>query len=269
MKIRHKIRDLALKFSPEAASQILAWRSQRLIMRIEEKSGLIEASKQFVTKYGDRVLNGPFKGMKYPKDTIFKRNLIPKLIGSYEDELHPWINLLIAEKYANIINVGSADGYYSVGFAIACPDANVTSFDTDPWARSATRQLAVANNVINSRMLSMCTPIWLAQNLSTNSLIIVDCEGFEETLLDPSVAPSLFHADILVELHDHAAPDIESTIRRRFESTHEIRSVSWKQKASRDYSNLEFLSPSMADAALSEGRSAPQEWLLMKMRGVK
>lgn len=263
MALRHTIRDLALSVSPRITSQLLAWRSQRLIMKIEKELGLVKATKCFVDKYGDKILDGPFKGMRYPKSTHSKRNVIPKLLGTYESELHPWIEILLSNEYEQILNVGSADGYYTVGCAIAFPDAIVIGFDTDPWARAATKNLAIANNASNYLIDTMCTPSWLKKNLRPNGLIIVDCEGYEEILLDPVCAPTLRESDILVELHEHAVPGVSDTIRKRFQSTHEIQSTEWKKKSGSSYSQLEYFSKELADAVVSEGRVYPQSWLLL------
>lgn len=267
MKLRHVIRDLGMHLAPTIMSQIVAARSQKLIINIEAREGLTEASQRFVEKFGSSVLHGPFKGLVYPEMTVAQRNLIHKLLGSYEDELHPWMEELTIKDYRTVINVGSADGYYTVGLARAKPTTPVIAFDTDPWARRATLALAKENNAHNVEMHIMCTPQWLAENIETGSLLLSDCEGYEDVLLDPQIATALMKCDIVVELHDHAAPGVEDHIRSRFTETHDIESVAMKLgKSAARFSELADMDPALADKALSEGRGAPQSWLLMMAR---
>jgi hypothetical protein len=123
MNIKHKVRDFAIRVAPEYAAQILAWKSQRLIMRLERERGQLGASQRFCKENGLIVRDGPFAGMIYPESTVKVRNLIPKMIASYEDELTPWIEEAVAKNYPTIVNVGSADGYYAVGLARRLPGA--------------------------------------------------------------------------------------------------------------------------------------------------
>ncbi|GGC23826.1 hypothetical protein GCM10011363_45480 [Marivita lacus] len=267
MKLRHIIRDLGMLIAPPIMSQVVAARSQRLIISIEAREGLTEASHRFVEKFGRSVLHGPFTGLTYPDMTVSQRNLIHKLLGSYEDELHPWIEKLKAKNYRAVINVGSADGYYTVGLALTKPNTPVIAFDTDPWARRATQALTRENNARNVDIRTMCTPQWLAENLEARSLLLSDCEGYEGVLLDPKTAPALLKCDIVVELHDHAAPGVEDLMRRRFADTHDIESVEMELgKSPVRFSELADMEPALAQKALSEGRGAPQSWLMMTAR---
>jgi hypothetical protein len=264
MSIKHAIRDWALVAAPHLTLQILSWRSQRQIIASERKSGRLAASKEFVRNNGPYVLGGPFVGLEYPKRTIAKRNLVGKLLASYEDELHDFVEASLANPHTMIVNVGSADGYYSVGYALRAPKIPVIAFDTDPWARRATRDLAILNGVQNVRVKSMCTPEWLGQNLKEGSLILSDCEGYETVLLDPAIAPHLKSATILVEIHEHNSPGAEETIRHRFAYTHDINFVTSREKNPENYKALAVVPEEMRAHVISEGRGRyVQNWLLL------
>jgi len=56
------------------------------------------------------VLNGPFKGLKYPRLESFGSQIFPKLLGSYEIELAPVFDRIFKENYLKIIDVGCAEG---------------------------------------------------------------------------------------------------------------------------------------------------------------
>ena len=60
---------------------------------------------------------------------------VPKLIGSYEEEVHPIIEEIIRRRYSIVVNIGCAEGYYAVGFALRIPDAIVYAFDVDTTAQ--------------------------------------------------------------------------------------------------------------------------------------
>ncbi|MFZ5437970.1 MAG: hypothetical protein ACOZAK_02865 [Patescibacteria group bacterium] len=56
------------------------------------------------------VKNGPFKGMQYTEPKSIGSEFFPKLLGSYEKELHSLIKKICSTKYEQIINIGSAEG---------------------------------------------------------------------------------------------------------------------------------------------------------------
>ena len=64
---------------------------------------------------------------------------------SYECQLHDVVAGWIAAEYPQPIDVGSAEGYYAVGFALAMPRTTVDAFDIDPAARAECTALAQLN----------------------------------------------------------------------------------------------------------------------------
>jgi hypothetical protein len=53
--------------------------------------------------------------MNYGSIGALCSTFIPKIIGSYECELHPAIEEIIVNNYAEVWDVGCAEGYYAVG----------------------------------------------------------------------------------------------------------------------------------------------------------
>ena len=49
--------------------------------------------------------------------------LIPKLLGSYEQELQPLLQRLAAQNYSEIVDIGCAEGYYAIGLGGCFPRA--------------------------------------------------------------------------------------------------------------------------------------------------
>ncbi|MCA9016239.1 MAG: hypothetical protein KDA77_12985, partial [Planctomycetaceae bacterium] len=179
------------------------------------------------------VKHGPFQGLQYPADSIRRGtikqveyaevnpvcgNLFPKLIGSYEQELHPVINTLNDRGYSEIINVGCAEGFYTVGFALKFPKAKVYAYDLIPAKREYCFLLAQLNQCEQQIQIhDFCDPETLQSlPIKSRGLIICDCEGFEAELFSEEVIPHLKQCDLLIELHDFVDMTISEKIRQRF-----------------------------------------------------
>jgi hypothetical protein len=179
----------------------------------------------FTKEHGLVVTGGPFAGMTYVPDAASSA-LLPKLVGSYESELHEVIALLLERRYSRVIDVGCAEGYYAIGFARALPSSKVFAFDSDPKARELCEQLAAANRVADRvSVLGECTPASLAEVCTFGSLIVCDCEGYEGQLLRPNSLPQLLACDFIVELHDFASPGIKDQIVSAFGRTHDCQII--------------------------------------------
>ncbi len=72
---------------------------------------------------------------------------MPKLLGSYESELHATLEELLAHEYTAVVDVGCAEGYYAVGLGLRLRNAAIYAFDTNPRARSACAEMAKLNGV--------------------------------------------------------------------------------------------------------------------------
>jgi hypothetical protein len=253
-------------------SRIVPDRAKRLIDRIRERRFLAivgPAATSFVTANGLEVTNGPFAGMKYiPGLERTTGALVAKLLGAYEQELHATVEALVESRASQLIDVGSAEGYYAVGFARRMPDVTVYAFDIDAGARASCNQLAALNEVA-SRVLvrGACTPADLAEFPPEDVVLFCDCEGYERTLLDPQAAPVLRHWTILVELHDVIDPSISATIRSRFAPTHQFELIGGERRNPDEYPALGSLSRRERSAVLSEYRPALMSWALMRPLG--
>lgn len=170
------------------------------------------------------VKHGPFKGMRYPEGKAIGSVFVSKILGSYEKEIHPFIERICSTKYTEIINVGSAEGYYTVGLAMRIPGAKVFAFDTNTEAIRLLKQLAEANNVSERvETGSFCdAEILMNIPITERALIVSDCEGYEKELFTEETANFLRCHDLLIEVHDHLDIGISSHLRNIFEKTHKI-----------------------------------------------
>ncbi len=226
-----------------------------------ERAKILQA--EFIAKYGLKVQDGLFKGMKYLPDCA-EGCYVPKLLGCYESELEPYLRQVIAKPYQAIVNIGCSEGFYAVGLAKLMPQVQVYAHDTNESAWADCQQLA-SQNEVNDRIHIGGTfaPIDFQQFADRQTLVLCDIEGGEASLLDPSLAPALSQMDIIVELHDGFAPNIQETLIKRFEQSHEILVVPHTLRCItlppllQEWGSLDQL------LALCEWRAFPTPWLVM------
>ena len=99
-----------------------------------------------VQQYGTTVQAGPFKGMQITRASAEGCHA-PKLLGSYEQELHPHVEAAVLRDYRNVIVIGMAEGYYAVGLALRMPNAQVHAFDTDERTHPFCGEVSALNKV--------------------------------------------------------------------------------------------------------------------------
>src|ERR1035441_10269867 len=95
-------RSMTAAVAPELYRQISFYRNEGRLVRI---------AATLVDRYGANVLNGPFEGMRYLQASVGSV-LSPKLVGSYEAELHPFIERVTSGRYDIVVDIGCAEGYY-------------------------------------------------------------------------------------------------------------------------------------------------------------
>ena len=239
------------------------YRLTRIVASIAARHGLV-------------VQGGPFAGMVYVASTVSafsqgvvcKSALVPKLLGSYEAELHQIVAKLLKTRYPTVVNIGCGEGYYAVGFALRLPGARIYAFDTDPPARNLCAELAHANGV-EARVIvaGECDHHRLAALTLERALIVCDCEGCELDLLRPDLVPGLKACDIVVELHDFIDPRISEIVLSRFEASHKIRLVESTERDPSNYSVLRNLAARDQRLAVNEFRPH-MEWAFMRSKSV-
>lgn len=212
------------------------------------------------------VVTGPFRGMRYIHESTGSA-LCPKILGTYEKELHAIVESIIARRPACIIDIGAAEGYYAVGFALRLPDCKVIAFESDPRGQELLRQLALLNGVadrieIKGHCSVQSLEASLAANLE-NCVVICDAEGAEFELLDPNKIPNLVRVSLIVELHHWGQPDVRSVLKSRFQpsaSSTVIRSLP-RTPANFPPSAAPSLSIGHQLASMNELRPPDMEWL--------
>jgi hypothetical protein len=215
------------------------------------------------------VKHGPFKGMRYVPIKSLYSPLFPKLLGCYEQELHPVVEGLCNKSYAQVVDIGCAEGYYAVGFALRIPRTKVQAFDANPGATELCRELARLNGVEQRVTIgSFCTEDILRRVLTPDhALIICDVDGYEDKLFSGSIVATLSAHDLLIELHDYLDIMISSKLRERFEATHNITVIDSiddiKKVFTYAYPELDRYHYAQRELLLAERRPAIQQWFYM------
>lgn len=220
----------------------------------------------------NRVYSGPFAGMLWieanQRDADFD---IPKLLGIYERELNSCIEQACAHHFPLIVDVGAAEGYYAVGLALRNPTTQVIAFEMQKRERAQLEEKAKLNSVSERiEIRGMCEPEDLENALSNvpRPFVIIDTEGYELKLLDPSLVPSLARAYILVELHEFAVKGIGETIRGWYGGTHHITETWHEERNPKDFPFTSFYARLLPQAyhqwAVGESRPERMSWLWME-----
>ena len=264
---KHNLKTLLLRAAPGPARQMQTVWQRRHVRRFEQRLGLPDLAREFTGRHGLKVQGGPFGGMEYLAQATGSA-LVPKLVGSYEQELHDVIGEIMRTPYTTIIDVGCAEGYYAVGLARALPGATVMAFDTDGHAQRLCRLTAELNGVsARVHVAGRCDAATLATRLiGGRALVISDCEGYERDLLDLERAPGLRHADVLVELHDAVSAGLTSELLARFAATHDAQLIDSAARDGCAYERLNFLPIERRQLAVSEFRLTGQQWAFLRAR---
>jgi ribosomal protein L11 methylase PrmA len=193
--------------------------------------------------------------------------LAPKLLGCYEVELQEVLERALQTPYQEVIDIGSAEGYYAVGLALRLPLARVHAFEMDPLRQRLCAEMAQANGVAERVLIAgACDGEKLAALTSGHPLVVCDCEGYELELLQPDLISGLKHCDLLVELHDSANPIISSTIMARFAPTHDVTLIKSAEMDPATYPVLASLSAKDQQVAVNEERPAGMQWVFLQAK---
>lgn len=236
------------------------------VLRLAAKHRTVLLQNTLLKAHGAQVLGGPFAGMSFVSQ-VAEGCAVPKLLGCYEQELHPYVEQAIERGYAQVLNIGVAEGYYAVGLARRMPSARIFAFDIDENAQRTCAEVARANGVSERVQIGgLFRGQDFARFVDASTLLVCDIEGAERELLDPEAYPALRALDIIVELHDCLVPGLSQLIVQRFRETHEITLLKQAGRSQPlpplfdDLSHLDQL------LAVWEWRSGPTPWAVMRAR---
>ena len=199
----------------------------------------------------------------------------PVMFGTYEMELHEVIERLVATGFRTIVNCGAGRGYYALGLAVRCPNAQVIAFETRAQLRADLERAARANGVGHRVVIGgTCNAAVLRECLASACrpvLVLADIEGIHqdaamlgaplrESVSD--IARSLPALDerirtayaALIETHDDWVLGTTEQLLRRFARTHGAEAYLPRDRTRRDLPR-----------ALASGPWRALSWVLVRM----
>ncbi len=206
--------------------------------------------------------------------SAFCSEILPKIVGTYEQELNPAIEAICEAGCDRIIDIGAAEGYYAVGLALRNPEARIIGFEMNASARYYLQRLAKLNEVSERiELQGLCDPDSLARAMegAEKPAVVCDCEGAEDLLLRPDRIEPLRRSYLLVETHDGLENDgvrlegITDRLSERFAPTHEVKRIASTDRSESDLPTGIHLAPDLAAEAMDEGRPWAQ-WLFLSPR---
>jgi hypothetical protein len=231
--------------------------------------GTLAPTLRFVRRHGLTCQGGPFAGVRYPRRAVLLvQNLVAHLAGTYELELHPAVESLIAGRPSLLVNIGSGEGHYAIGMAYRCRDLEVVAYEADPYLAPISRRTARLNRVEDHiEQRGVCTPNDLAAlPAQPGTVVISDCESAERELIDPERVVWLREASLLVEVHVSVDPDLPAVLEERLKPSH---SLEWIVPSRRYVWDPEYslgwsagLSPAQLEMVMAELRPVRTPWLL-------
>ncbi|MDA8528159.1 hypothetical protein N9K67_05080 [Opitutaceae bacterium] len=246
----------------------LYWKIQRNV--VEERSFQSKVNSTFSRL---EILHGPFQGMVYPKAESCGSALWPKLIGTYERELQEGIEQLLNRSYQNIFDWGCAEGFYLVGLGMRNDKAQLFGIEPEDRARVLCQDLAKQNRLASTRLqlLPSAKLADFSEQLSEPSLIISDCEGYEEELFAEHL-DLLHNSDLVIECHDHLIKGITDKLILKFEPTHKVTVITSETRSSADIpANIRTeiskrFNSTEITRLIDEGRPGTMKWIIAESR---
>ena len=212
--------------------------------------------------------------MRYHPKSVGSQ-LASKLLGTYEKEINKFTEKIIQRRPERIINVGAAEGYYAVGFAMRSLNSRVMAFEGQTEGRTLIQRNGELNQVADRIDIQGYCDSEMFQRALTSCaapVVIMDVEGFEKELLDPEKFPALFRAIILVEVHVAEEIQMESILEGRFRGSHNIEREPIRSFAPTDIApallkKISFLPAAIILKAIDEQRSDKGSWFFMRPKG--
>ena len=265
----HLLKYCLYKTVPDAGSK----GSKRRLAKIYgllETHRRAELGRDLATKANFTVLHGFFKGLKVPPRTSWGDDLMPKILGTYEEELFPVFESLKETPFRSLINIGCADGFFAVGLANSLKFKKVIAVDINSEALEVCKENRGANGIlIPFEYLPAIDGASLSKLLRENpaSLVLCDCEGYERELFDSVRTETIGQAYFIIECHDFFDPSITEQIEKVLSPTHTLTKIFEGARNPNAFEELEELSNSDRWQAMNELRPELMHWIYAAPKG--
>jgi hypothetical protein len=226
-------------------------------------------------KFNGEILSGPFKELKFQNKHVAAAG-IPTILGTYEKEIHSFFTINFLKKYKNFIDIGAGEGYYLAGVLKNNPHIKGIAFEQNINGLNLIKENIALNGFKNEVLLYGKAAINLVKKVLVDiinqpTLILVDIEGFEETLLNPEEIEELLNVDLIVEVHEHFIPGLEKLMENRFSKTHSITKVTSQERNINDLPIklplvIKLIFKKYIIHLMGEGRAKKMNWFIMQKK---
>jgi hypothetical protein len=152
-----------------------------------------------------KVIYGPFKGLFLNAETWWGRSdLGAQCLGLYELEILDLISN--SNPFDVFIDIGAADGYYAVGMLHSQMAKKVICFESSEAGRVAIKKTWKVNNNIGRLEIfaeaNQLTIKNIANEFTNKTLVLIDIEGNEFSLLNREIIALLKNCEMIIEIHN-------------------------------------------------------------------
>lgn len=244
------------------------------LIRIGIEARLQQIEAEIVGKVGRVVQDGPFEGLVLAPAP----HAIPKILGTYEQELWPAIAKAIERAPQTVFNIGCGEGYYAVGLSRRLPDVFTICFDIGKAQQEQCLQTSALND---APVMFPGLPAFGGESpeitwgrgisnwhgipdgkYGSRWLAIIDCEGAELDYLSEKNCKNLGGTDLIIECHDFIGQPVMKILFERLGRTHDIEII---REAGRDTAAIPLLANLGSydrSLAVCEFRPLPMAWLV-------
>lgn len=250
---------------------ILTLNERGLSYAIEKKRKLL--SRQLSLRSAHTVQYGPFKGMKFaPEDWWGGADRGAMLLGLYEKEVLQ--SMMQIEPHRDVfVDLGAADGYYSIGALTSGRFKSSHAFEITEQGRRVIASNAQLNACSDRLSIhGKATPDFyqvLSEDELRRALVLIDVEGAEFDILQPTTLQHLKNCVVIVELHDWFFGDGERKLAQLKQDAAPFFELSTLTMGARDlstYPELTLFDDSERWLMASEGRNRLMTWLRLDPR---
>jgi hypothetical protein len=217
------------------------------------------------------VQRGIFKGLVLDgRSNISQGPLGLKIYGLFEQEVVKKIEQLAP--YSDVVNIGAADGYFSLGMVKSGLAKRSICFEITKEGREAIVRNASINQVENKVVIfgqadqNIGTFLQQAEFDPVNSLVLCDIEGGEFDLFTRDFFEAINGASIIIELHDRIFLDSlepREKIINNIPAGYRHQVIRSKPPEWSGIEEIEALSDNDRALVTSEGRNLIGEWLVI------
>ncbi|MEP5613298.1 MAG: hypothetical protein ABJP45_13685 [Cyclobacteriaceae bacterium] len=166
--------------------------------------------------------------MKYLKYSI-TGSYFPKILGTYELELHSIIMQLTDYNFRQLVIVGAGEGYYAAGLSRYLK-APAVAYERNKESLKALEELCQLNALEPIEYRGECKPASLDQ--LTQSLIVMDIEGEEIEFLNFGVIGKNHDCYWIIEVHGEK---VKNAFTEQLDQIYELKFIACQQRSMKDF----------------------------------